>query len=412
MQNRLTTNVFRKPVIKLGLYIYLSLTIFERYLNHEPFGSLLKVYGLVLLFFWLLGMISQGRQLKFGSVTISLMLWLFFSVFSLIWTPNFAWGQYYVLAIGNMVMILLMVDNIDWNPDDFKCIVQLFKVSTSVFAILMIRNASIYHGMGIRYTLSLGESEVDPNNIAGLLIPGLLIALHSLLSRKNKKLLNSLPDIVIIVIISVAISLSGSRGGILGLLIGISAYLFHWIFKTKGGNVFAKLLLVILLLMLMTFVITSQINEELLQRIMPTTYFADGGSGRLVTWARAIKVWTEAPLQGCGIGGFSSITGKGVHNTYLLVITELGIIGFLCWFSAIILLLISAWRRGDYLIVSLLLSMMTIIFFLDAYQKKFMWNVLLIAVVRSKANQAQHPDFWSDRKIHIEGDKHCAKESY
>ncbi len=399
MQNSSTISIFRKPVIKLGLYIYLSLTIFERFLNREPFGSLIKIYGLTLLFFWFLDALRQRKPLKFGRIVIGFMLWLSVVVLSLLWTPAFSLGRYYVLAIGNMVMIILMVYNIDWNPDDVEWFMLLYKVSTLVFAILMIRNANFYHGKGIRYTLAFGDSEIDPNNIAGLLIPGLIIALHSLLGQKNGKLLRTLFDLFTIALVLIAIFMGGSRGGILGLFVGISVYFTFWVLKTNSGSLLAKSIMAVFLLTLMAFLITSQVDEELLQRIMPSTYLADRGANRLDTWIRAIQVWSQKPILGCGIGGFAGITGKGVHNTYLLVLTEQGLIGFICWFSALLSVVVNAWKKRDYLILSLVLSMMVIIFFLDAYQKKFMWNVLLIAAVKSKATQFEF--FNSDDEMFV-----------
>ncbi len=383
---RFTINIsfLRKSFIKKGLFVYLALTIFEAFLNYSEFGSLLKYYSLFLLYTWFLITIKERRRIKLGNVFILLVLWLAIGMLSLIRSSNYDLGQYYLLAIGNMVLIILMVNNIKWDVNDIEWFSLFYKISALVFAILMIRNRELYHGRGIRYTLSLNDSEMDPNNIAGLLIPGALMALHTLLSRHRMRLLILIFNLSSLVLILVAIFMSGSRGGVLGLSTGMIVYLVFWIFKNKKGNVFVRIFFVGLLLLLLAFSILFQVDQTLLKRLMPSTFETGGGSGRLFLWDIALSFWGENPILGIGLGGFSGITGKTVHNTYLLVLVEMGVLGFLCWFSALIYLLIHLWKKKNYFMLSMLLSMMVVIFFLDAYQKKFMWNVLILSVISSE----------------------------
>ncbi len=63
----------------------------------------------------------------------------------------------------------------------------------------------------------------------------------------------------------------------------------------------------------------------------------DYGSYRLLLWGKAWQLFQGAPLIGIGPGQFGpSAFGVPVHNVFLAVLTELGIIGF-CLFMAFIL---------------------------------------------------------------------------
>ncbi|MDI9520817.1 MAG: O-antigen ligase family protein [Bacillota bacterium] len=384
MRFTIDTKLFRKPVLKIGLFVYLALTIFEGYLSRGVFGSLLKYYGLALLLFWLLTTIKDGRHVRFGKTVTALILWLLVCLFSLIWAPGYYWGQYYALAIGNMVLIMLMVDNIDWDSNDLEWFLFFYKVSAMIFAVLMIQNADLYHDKGIRYTLNVGDKEIDPNELAGLLIPGLLASLHSLLSRRNRTLLRTMLDLVIIALVTIAILMGGSRGGMLGLTVGGGAYILAWVFKEKGGRVVIRFVLIGLLLFILSALVIPQVDDSLIRRVMPENLLVDQGSGRLEIWERAFQIWKKNPIFGIGLGGFISLTGKAVHNTYLLILTDTGIIGFTFWFAAVSFTFVQAWRNGDDFDISLLLSMLVIIFFLDAYQKKYMWNVFFLSLVSIK----------------------------
>lgn len=74
----------------------------------------------------------------------------------------------------------------------------------------------------------------------------------------------------------------------------------------------------------------------------------DISSGRDLIYAVAIKMFLENPILGVGVGNFANLSGLdiAVHNTYLQVLCEQGIIGFTiyiipllyCLFSTIAML--------------------------------------------------------------------------
>ena len=75
---------------------------------------------------------------------------------------------------------------------------------------------------------------------------------------------------------------------------------------------------------------------------------------------------------------------KGVHNTYLNMIAEFGILGI----PAFVIMLVSMLRRSRrakfVLGFALLAGMCVIIFFLDSYFKKFFWNVILLVIIQGR----------------------------
>lgn len=69
-----------------------------------------------------------------------------------------------------------------------------------------------------------------------------------------------------------------------------------------------------------------------------------GGSGRIGLWAGAIELWFESPTWGQGLGSFVQVFGLAVHNTYLQLLTELGLIGLGIYLTPIYIGLRSWWR--------------------------------------------------------------------
>jgi len=64
-------------------------------------------------------------------------------------------------------------------------------------------------------------------------------------------------------------------------------------------------------------------------------------SGRLHLWAEGLRVFSQFPLLGTGLGGWPAVTGNGLspHNTYLHLAVELGFVGLALYVASIVLFL-------------------------------------------------------------------------
>lgn len=69
-----------------------------------------------------------------------------------------------------------------------------------------------------------------------------------------------------------------------------------------------------------------------------------GGSGRFMLWAAGINLWLGSPLLGNGPGSFSATTGRAIHNAYIQVATDGGIIA-LGLYLVLIGMGLTAWVR-------------------------------------------------------------------
>ncbi|NJN63409.1 MAG: O-antigen ligase family protein [Acidobacteria bacterium] len=70
-----------------------------------------------------------------------------------------------------------------------------------------------------------------------------------------------------------------------------------------------------------------------------------GGSGRLGLWSQALDLWLESPIFGAGLRGFQERTGLAVHNTYLSVLVDTGVIG-LAIYLAVLIMGLTFWGRA------------------------------------------------------------------
>lgn len=127
-----------------------------------------------------------------------------------------------------------------------------------------------------------------------------------------------------------------SRGGLLALALGLLIYFLFMKLSAKFGAIMISTItgffayFTILKLTNINILSTLFLRFDLL--------LSDGGSGRVSIWENGWKLFVENPLTGIGIYNFlgynTSIFGDKhyMHNTYLEVLTESGIIGFVLFF--------------------------------------------------------------------------------
>jgi len=101
-------------------------------------------------------------------------------------------------------------------------------------------------------------------------------------------------------------------------------------------------------------------------------------SGRPRIWSRAIELYKESPLLGIGLGQFNVRSGSrwavNVHNIYLNILTECGVIVFLVY---IYILFKFIWQRRGSPVFAVLISFAVIGFFDNQYDHSLSWNLTI-----------------------------------
>ncbi|MCT4478526.1 O-antigen ligase family protein [Peribacillus frigoritolerans] len=141
--------------------------------------------------------------------------------------------------------------------------------------------------------------------------------------------------------------LTFSRGGVLALVLVVFLYMLLANFSKK-----IKMLAVSLLFLGVIYVAGSLINIDLNEIVTSriSDFSTDGGSGRFELWGQAINYFMSNPLFGIGAFNFSDYYAFEhneklyVHNTYLEVLVESGIIGFLFYLSFLLMLIITLFK--------------------------------------------------------------------
>ena len=174
----------------------------------------------------------------------------------------------------------------------------------------------------------------DPNVFGQFLL--LILPLMFVSKRKTGLGPGALFTIPVVVGLIVGIYFTNSRGAETGLGVLISLYILNR-FKKAG-------LLGVAIIVPLSLVVINATRTR--------TVSMTGGLDRLAIWSDGMSFFKSSPLYGIGVGGFTERNGLTAHNSYLLCVSELGVIGLFLWVSMIVVTLIQLNRVSKVVAVS------------------------------------------------------------
>ena len=177
----------------------------------------------------------------------------------------------------------------------------------------------------------------DPNDTAYVLVSLFPLCLYFV--RFNEGFLKKLVALAAVFSAIAVIAETGSRGGMLAL-----AVVLLMLLATKSGGIKArhKVLFLVILASVGLFM-QDKIDVERYSTLLhlSSDYNVTGEEGRLSVWEAAIELALDNPITGVGVECFSfawgitrqiagdpNIQWKAVHNSWLQVAVEVGLIGF------------------------------------------------------------------------------------
>lgn len=202
---------------------------------------------------------------------------------------------------------------------------------------------------------------LNPNTIGILTAVLLPLILWKVLEKKSRWAK------VLLFFVLVSLILSGSRAGLLGSFIGGSFYLFTTRKKYRIPAVFLGLLIVILMFAVGEKILGSVASY---MRIGLGTGITEGvekwnvvTSGRVEKWQVMVSLIKKRPFIGYGFGTEDLLfryfripmetTGLYTHNSFLGMAVQMGILGFILFFSPLFYLLFKPSKIKNNLVYAL-----------------------------------------------------------
>lgn len=267
---------------------------------------------------------------------------------SMLSTPNIDKAIYYYKKYCEGFVFLLLAMTIIKNNEDVSEVINYWAIFAAlgiVIKIVVFNLGASSYVYSVAQNLSVSDFSVeqrmsiyiegsfakrlllpgdDPNySSAGLVLPFAIALGNVVIARGWYK------SLWVLCASSIAISIVGtfSRSGMLAVSVII---ILMCLLRKKEIYFFAIISAGVL-------AAYSVVVPEILVRIFSIKgEVLGGGSGRYQLWQHAMSAWLDSPVFGLGLAGFYETIGEAAHNTYLQVLSETGLVGFLSFISVVL----------------------------------------------------------------------------
>lgn len=357
-------NKIRLVIISFSLFV--ALMLFQT--SYMRLGTLTASTTLLLTIgtYFLQGKGLQGR-LTLNRASVCLLVFLVYSVLLTLLKGMRPSG--FVRYIAQIIMCLLLF-SVELNQREHTYLKKVFTVAATVYSILIIQAYSANSRAGYYHQdVLIFNTAFDPNMIGIPLVAATNLFLDNILKKQYWK-----SSVVMYAINATAIVYTASRGSTIALL--CSNLLLIALFLLKRNLKVGRKALYLVIPVMVALVLS-----QVLSFIFPTEWAritsidVGDGTGRLRLWRTALQDWWNAPLLGNGLGYAYYAHQKATHNTYLQVLSETGIIGFILASVFVIPMLKKAFKR-DVPLFCVLIGILVQIAFLDAMDNRCLWILM------------------------------------
>jgi hypothetical protein len=374
----------RKVAIWLSL-IMIFIMPWEDAITINALGSLTRLTGFVVAGFWVLTVLATGRVRKWRAFHLAVFLFVVWNVASAFWTLGVDETTYRIKTYAQLFVMVLLIWDLYDTPAALKSGLQAYVLGAWVAVISTIGN----YVAGREFRLYSGgrysATGVNPGDLVLILTLALPVAWYLATSGGHgvRGRVARLVNYAYVPPALFAIGLSGAR---LALFAVVPALLY--ILATTTRLKFGMKALIFCSLIATILALPVLLPESSLDRLSTVgTSISEGDfGGRVLLWRAGVVEFARHPLLGVGSGAFPAVAEvhSVVHNTFLSVLTEVGIIGFALFALVLVLTLYSALRQPSEqarLWVAVLLIWAIGVFAQTWEQTKSTWLFFVLVVV-------------------------------
>jgi putative inorganic carbon (HCO3(-)) transporter len=387
---------FVEPV--LGLYLFVVAAFTEA---SWMFGSVsaARLLGILTLAAWIARSVASGRfEIVMPGHAWFAAMFASWGLMSALWAMDTQRLLAALLLLVQLMALYILVINLVNSVKRVQIILAIITVVSLALALLTI--SRVVSGELVDGRVDLGHISVaDMNTQAAYFLPSATVFM--VFFSHKAQLAQKLLLLLGLSVIALAILATSSRGAMVSL---VAILVLGMIIDHKLWQVALPALLVGGVAMLF-------LPHTFVERLQTLVTLSDRGNGRVDIWLVALRIIRSHPVLGVGLDSFGRAfdryvaetpgiirdigRGRGSHNTFLNVQSELGVIGtllFLVFLGMTLksgLLAVSNWRRaGSPHMAALALAawlslagMLVVGVFLDLQYWKLFWLLLALPEV-------------------------------
>ena len=372
----LITREKRMPAFFRGLlYFYFFISFYEPFLNGTV-GSVMKYY----IFFVMALLLLCYREIIISGYYFSYLFWLVYKFVSLLWTTNYWMFNANAVSQIGMVARLICLTGVEMDSETLDGIINSVAIGSFSVGLLSIFFSESYHGsVESRQVLTLFGVQSEPNNQGAYIAIGFTVFLYRILNSDKNRLFY----VIALLVNAYSTLKTGSRTGLTTLAI-VALAIFFTSVRKKGFSAFKGVIMGITALVMLYFVVKEYLPQNIFDRLFEFDTY-EGGSNRDILWENALDLFKKGlnPIFGAGWGAYFGYNGiyKSVHNTYISMLCDVGIIGFSLFFVPLINALWQLWKKRNILPICFFITAAVPAFFIEAINKRYFWNAIILLFI-------------------------------
>jgi O-antigen ligase len=393
-------------------YIFSLVLIFilpwEDSISTASLGSIARLMGFVVAGFWLATVIMEGKFRKphlFHMLVLLFFLWNFLSLYWSVGTENTVQR---IKTYSQIFLLLLIFWDLFQKQEELRAGLQVYVLGAYVLVASTIYNY-LAGNVAVQYEGRYSATGINANDVALILILGMPIGLPIAMEllftipRNFKGFLQRAVNFLYIPLSIFAIVLTGSRTSIIAV-IPFTIFLIG----TQRIKIERKLL-IFMAIFVSVLIFLPLVPQAVIHRIgtVGQSIAAADMGGRVTMWRKSIEVIANHPILGLGSGAVDRMIGGAVHNTFLSITAETGIVGLLLFFSILGLVVYEAIRmprRISALWIAIFLTWLIGIVSLSWEFRKVTWILLSFMIIESSLwKQRQEQEKEANKRINFSG---------
>jgi len=340
----------RKIALILSL-VFIFIIPWEGVVRLPGLGTGARIVGQLLAVFWLATVMITRQFRKLGPFHLMVSLFVLWNAFSVFWStsPNRSFDH--AMTWVQMLLLVFILWDLYTTREALTAGLQAYILG----AYVAIGSALYNFFSGAAYYTNLqrfSPGETNPDGFGFILALGMPVAWYLAGSNNTGKMSHLLRFVnyAYVPAAFLGIALSGTRTALIGSLVGTAFGL-----ATLSRLRLATRIAIFLLLVSVVFILLPYVQSlESFQRLGTTADELTSGdlNNRTNNWREGLASFEEHPLLGVGGNMYRSINslaktaeGKVGHNSYLSVLVELGLIGFVIFAIILAIAFIQAWRQ-------------------------------------------------------------------
>jgi O-antigen ligase len=320
-----------RKVTYLSSLILVFLIPWEDSISTLSLGSLAKLMGVLVAGLWLATILVECRFRKPHLFHVLLLLFFTWNFISVFWTLDIEATIQRIKTYSQIFILMLICWEVFQKSEELMAGLQAYVCGAYILVASTIYNF-ILGNVAIAYEGRYSATGVNAVDQALILMIGLPIAIQLFFAASHNRqgtLLRAI-NLLYIPLSIFTILLTGSRTSLV-------AVIPFCIFLAGTQQIkFDKKIIVVALVLILVLILVPFVPHSVITRLGTIGNSIGEGDlgGRINIWREAIVMLAKHPILGVGGGAIDSSIGSAVHNTFISIAAETGLIGFALFLTA------------------------------------------------------------------------------